>query len=362
MNRTTKRQHAAALDVRRHQVTRGWLGDFRGDQARRLAATRALFDEPVVIIDPHTHSEHSDGNAPVAANHAVAAAAGIDILFATDHGSLGQKRDIRARTGASWGQEPGALHHHIGLLCNTRLFKPRRDRLDLDIARARRLAPFVWIPHPAGWYPGTVYSEEQKAALWTLAPAFAMEVLNGAHHIGTAFDRFDEAAVALWDRLLADGIRVTPLGGSDAHIPESIGCCWTAVPDARPTAASVIEGLNAGRCLASEGPLLALWIEGRPMGSDIRAGPGKRVRVRFRAADAAGLQCVRLVADGRAVKTVWPRDAAVVEEELMFAPGRACSLRLEARAVDNRRAFAAPLYFARQADARDRGGDNECDR
>lgn len=350
MTPKTKRQRHEELDMGRHQRTRSWLALLRGDQAQRLSETRALFGEPVVVVDPHTHSEHSDGNATVAINHATAAAAGIDLFFATDHGSLGQKRDIRKLSGVSWGQEPGGSPHHIGLLGNTRLFKPHGDRFDLDIARARQLAPFVWIPHPAGWYPGTVYTEEQKAALWTLAPAFAMEVLNGAMRIGTSFDRFDAAAVALWDRLLADGIRVTPLGGSDAHIPESIGCCWTAVPGAKPTAESVIEGLNAGHCLASEGPLLALWVEGQPMGSTIQTQPKKRVRVRFRVADAAGLQCVRLIADGRVVKTMWPRDATVVEDETTFAPGRTHALRLEARAVDNRHAFGAPVYFARQAE------------
>ena len=343
----TKLSKAETLDARRHQAARNWLADLRGDQAERLTETRALFGEPVVIIDPHSHSGHSDGNAPVAENSRVAAAAGIDILFATDHASLRQKRDIRSLKGVSWGQEPGALHHHIGLLCNTRLFKPRKDRLDLDVERSRQIAPFVWIPHPAGWYPRKAYTEEQKEVLRSLAPAFAMEVLNGAHRIGTAYDRFDEAAGALWDSLLSEGIRVTPLGGSDAHIPESFGCCWTAVPNARRTEASVIKGLNAGRCLASEGPLAALWVDEQPMGTQLAVQPKKKVKVRFRVADAAGLQCVRLVADGRTVKTIWARDATVVENELALATSRYHSLRLEARAVDNRRVFSAPVYFVR---------------
>ena len=340
------RQSIAVLDANRHQRARSWLAALRRDQAQRLRETRELFNEPVLIVDPHTHSEYSDGSATIAMNREVADEAGIDFVFATDHASLGQKRAVRTKPNMSWGQEPGGNPHHIGLLCNTRLFKQKGDRLDLDVARARKLAPFVWIPHPAGWYPGTAYSADRTEALWTLAPAFAMEVLNGACRIGTAFDRFDAAASVLWDRLLTDGIRVTPLGASDAHLPESIGCCWTALPGGvQPTAAAIIKGLNTGHCLASEGPLLGLWVEDQPMGTSVRVQPRQRLQVRYRVADAAGLQCVRLVADGRAVKTIYPRDATCIEGEMTFAPGRKRSIRLEARAVDNRRAFSAPVYF-----------------
>lgn len=338
-------ENIAVLDAERHQWTRSWLAALRRDQAQRLRETRALFSDPVVIVDPHTHSDYSDGCATVAINRAAADEAGIDFIFATDHASLGQKRAVRNSPTMSWGQEPDGHPHHIGLLCNTRLLKQWGDRLDLDVARARKLAPFVWIPHPTGWYLGKPYSDACIEALWTLAPAFAMEVLNGACRIGTAFCPRDAAAVAWWDRLLADGIRVTPLGASDAHLPESIGSCWTALPGVKPTAAAIIKGLNAGHCLASEGPLLALWVEDQPMGASVQTHPGRKLHVRYRVADAAGLQCLRLVADGRAVKTIYPRDATCVTGEMSFAPGKKHSIRLEVRAVDNRRAFSAPVYF-----------------
>lgn len=347
MPQTPRKHHLAELDMRRHGTTRAWLADLQTDQARRLRETRKLFGAPVVLADLHTHSEHSDGRATIAMNRDAGIAAGLDFVFATDHRSLKQKRAIRKMPTMSWGQEPGALHHHIGLLCNRRLFVPRKDRLDLDVERARRLAPFVWIPHPAGWYPRKYYTEEQTAALWTLAPGFAMEVLNGAHRIGTAFDQFDEAAVAVWDRLLADGIRVTPLGASDAHIPESIGCCWTAMPEIKPGIPAVLDALNTGNCLASEGPLLTIRLNDRPMGSTVKkTGRGRRMRLTYRAVDAAGLQCVRIVAGGRVRKTLTPHDATCIEGDWSFNPASFRYIRLEARAVDNRRAFSGPIYIA----------------
>ncbi len=345
MANQTRTQKIKELEQKRFQTTRDWLANLRDDQARRLQATRELFGEPVTIIDPHTHSNYSDGKATVTMNRDAGLAAGLDLVFATDHHSLGQKRSIRNINTMSWGQEPGGESHHIGLLNNTRLFKPGKDSIQRDFEKARRLAPFVWIPHPAGWYPATEYSEEQMAELWDLAPAFAMEVLNGAHRIGTAYDRFDEAAVKLWDRLLADGIQTTPLGGSDAHIPESIGCCWTALPGCKADVESIIKGLNAGNCLAGEAPLLSIWVDDQPMGAVVNTNRRRRLTLRYRVVDAAGIQCVRIIAGGQVRKTLYPRDARVVEGDWSFAPNRQGYVRVETRAVDNRRAFSGPIYI-----------------
>lgn len=334
------------LRTERQRTLQAWLADHQREQAWRLQQTRALLETPVTIIDPHTHSEHSDGRATVAMNAEAGRTAGIDIVFATDHASIDQNLDIHGLPGMSWGQEPGGTPHHIGLLCNSELFIPVWDSLAADVARARKLAPFVWVPHPAGWYPCTEYSAEQMQALWSLAPAFAMEVLNAAHRIGTAFDRFDAAAVDLWDRLLADGIRVTPLGGSDAHVPESIGACWTALPDVAATPKAVIEGLNRGCCLASEGPLLDMHLNDRPMGSCLQLSRHRsQAMLQYRVVDAAGLQCIRIVADGRVRKTMYPRDATVVEGEWRCAAHVTRYVRIEVRATDNRRAFSAPIYL-----------------
>ncbi len=346
MTKKTRKEKIEELEGRRNASVRDWLARQQSDQAERLRENRSLFCEPVAIIDPHTHSEFSDGRATVGMNRDAGKNAGIDIVFATDHYSLVQKRAIRSMPSMSWGQEPGGFPHHIGLLCNTRVFRPRHESLAADIARARKLAPFVWIPHPAGWYPDSGYPPERMEELWALAPSFAMEVLNGAHHIGTAYDRFDESAGKLWDRLLADGIRVTPLGGSDAHTPESIGCCWTALPGIGADVEQVIEGLNTGCCMASEGPLISIHLDGQPMGATVAARRGKnRMTLRYRAVDAAGLQSLKIVADGRVRKTLYTRDKSAVEGEWPCPNSVSRYVRVEARAVDNRRCFSAPVYI-----------------
>ena len=321
-----------------------WLAAVKRDRAERLAETKRLFGGKVVCMDPHTHSTYSDGKGTVDQNHEAAVNAGLDFVFASDHASLGQKRVAKKFGDMSWGQEPGAGAHHIGLLCNEKLFKPKKEEIAADFDKARSLAPFVWVPHPAGWYPRTAYSEEKIATLWTLGQEFAMEVLNGAHKVETAYDQFDEAAIAVWDRLLCDGRRVTPLGGSDAHAPEGIGCVWTAVLGADPEPDSLIKALNAGRCQASEASLLDFRLDGNPMGSAVKVKKGGEISFSFRAVDAAGIQCVRIVSGGQVRKTLYPRDEPVVEGAWKMRPRSATYCRLESRAVDNRRAFSAPIY------------------
>lgn len=148
----TWKQKNDFLDDQWRDTMRDWLACQQTEQGARVQATRSLFGEPVTIIDQHIHSDHSDGRSRITQNRDAGLGAGIDIVFATDHNSLTQKRAVKSIPSMSWGQEPKTLHHHIGLLGNTRWFKTRRDRVDLDMERARKLAPFCWIPHPAGWF------------------------------------------------------------------------------------------------------------------------------------------------------------------------------------------------------------------
>ena len=185
-----------------------------------------------------------------------------------------------------------------------------------------------------------VFGEERRGGVM---PSFGLEDSDDARARAV---ESDAAAVELWDRLLVDGLRVTPLGGSDAHVPEGIGCCWTALPGVATTAEAVIEGLNAGCCLASEAPLLAIHLDGQPMGAIVQ--PARRQRgmtLKYRVADAAGLQCVRIIADGRIRQTLYPRDTTCIEGEWPCPSSVKRYVRFEARAADNRRAFSAPIYL-----------------
>ena len=333
-----------AIDYRvRHEAVASKIGLYKHDQATRLAKTKELFAKRVHAVDIHCHSLFSDGVGTVEENHAVAKLAGLDFLFGTDHASLGQRGPLAQFPDASWGQEPGAGLQHLGLLNNQELFTPGCGNLAADFAAAKALAPFVWVPHPAGWYPDVWYSDEQTAALWTLGDAFAMEVMNGANKVVRAYDAFDAKAVELWDKLLHDGRRVTSVAGSDAHLPECLGSVWTGVFSEALEPAPIIAALDAGRCFASEAALLDFSCDGGPMGSTVAAG-GK-LRLSFRAADSAGLASVRIVSDGKTLKEWAARNKPLLEGELVVpAKRRGGYFRLESVSADDRRAFSTPIY------------------
>lgn len=319
---------------------------YKKDLAMRLAETRKLFSRPACLVDIHTHSLHSDGRGTVAENAERIRFCGLDFFFATDHASLRQKRAVSRLDHAGWGQEPGAGDgHHIGLLANTRLFKPRLDSIVADFQRARRLAPFVWIPHPAGWYPGTSYPPHKIQLLWQLGPAFAMEIMNGANKIVSAYDEFDRQASLAWDRLLCDGLKVTAVAGSDAHSPDDIGTTWTGVFASRRSAPAIIQALNQGHCFASESTLLDFSCNAKPMGTTLRVRPKTTLSFRFRIADAGGIDSIRIISRGRIIKDICAGNRKLVEGKLSVkAGGRPAYYRLETTAHDNRRAFSTPIY------------------
>src|SRR5690606_10906971 len=120
------------------------------------------------------------------------------------------------------GQEPATQYHHMGILGLDHAFVPAHDFL-ADMAEAKRRGATVFVPHPTGWFPRTIYNEEQKQVLEKLPDPFLMEICNGANNIVSAFDFTDESAIELWDRLLTMGKTVHAMGNTDAHSPCGIG-------------------------------------------------------------------------------------------------------------------------------------------
>ncbi|MCD6365163.1 MAG: CehA/McbA family metallohydrolase [Planctomycetes bacterium] len=335
----------AKLAQRRFERIVQSVGYVKRDLALRLSETKKLFGRKVYAVDPHTHSNYSDGRGTVDENTDCFHNAGLDFYFATDHNSLKQKKVVRKWSDVSWGQEPGGDGHHIGLLCGTRLFKPRRDNIAADFARAKEIAPFAWIPHPIGWYPVRWYDDERIESLWTLGDEFAIEVMNGANKVFRAYDAFDAKAVTVWDRLLCDGRKVTALGASDAHCPDDIGSAWTGIFAAKRTAPSLIKALNAGRCFASESALIDFTCNGRPIGSTLTKRKGAKLDLRFRVADAGGLASVSIVSQGKVIKKIAAAGKTLVDASLTRkAPAGAAYYRVESVSSDDRRAFSTPIY------------------
>lgn len=314
--------------------------------AERISATRKLFRRKVLLCDVHSHTPFSDGVSTIAENKAMADLLGLDFLFITDHRTLRHRRYCDAKAGLGWGQEPPTRDMEVGLLLNDRVFVPQCDNVAADFLRARKAAPFAWIPHPTGYGRSHWYPDEVVRNLWRLGDRFTMEVLNGASKISRAYNAISAKAVSVWDRLLRAGRQVSVLGASDAHICQSIGTAWTGVYSARRHAKTVVAALGRGHCVATEAPLLWLSCDRKMMGDEVRRKPGTKLSIRFVAADAVGLQSVRLISAGRVIKQVRAKGLPRIAGVHTCRVGRKPSyIRLECAALDDRRAFSSPLFI-----------------
>lgn len=340
-----RKSEKADLRSRRLEELSGRIMMYKKALAERLLASKKIFKDKVYAVDIHCHSSYSDGLGTPLDNYECAKNAGLDFLFITDHNSISQKREIKKYEDASWGQEPGAGLHHIGLLNNSRVFTPSLKNLRADFEKAKTMAPFAWIPHPAGWYPSMWYNNEQIESLWTLGENFAMEVINGACKTVNAYDNFDAKAVQVWERLLCDGKRVTALGASDAHISEDIGSVWTGVFSDELNASSIIASMCQGNCFASEAALMDFSCNGMPMGSEIKARAKAEIKLAFKIADSAGIASVSIVSNGKILKHIDVGHETFVKSTITDIPRKNKTYyRLEVISSDKRRAFSTPIY------------------
>ena len=312
--------------------------------AQRAAETRKLVSFGFLRGDLHMHTTWSDGWGSVAEMVETAEARGLDFIFVTDHNTVRQKAECRKYKNVWWGQEPGAGPHHICILDNARRFRPSKD-MKRDAERLRAMGVFFFYPHPTGWFPGTYYTEAQMDALAEAGPEFAMEVMNGIFRVDAFHDAWTEGSAALWDFYLMQGYQVTGLGTTDAHFPLGVGNVWTGLIGARLSKRSVLNVLRSGKVYASSGPAINLTCGKTPMGGTARARSGKAAIV-MECADAYGLNWASIIQDGREVKRFSLQGAQHLRERVALSVAPGGYVRAECAAMDDRRAYANPIYFA----------------
>ncbi|MHC4563491.1 MAG: CehA/McbA family metallohydrolase [Planctomycetota bacterium] len=333
------------LQQRRREYLETLTGRDKRDMGVRIAASRKFFKTKLATADLHSHSKYSDGQSSVAENAARAKLVGIDMLFATDHGRITQKRDVANLPNATWGEESHSGGFDMGLLQPTKVhkYKPGESTAD-GFARGRAVSPFVWAAHPVGFSPVGKKSFKLVFERLCTIDNLAMEVLNGFDAMRSYY-RTGVWGVRMMDAVLQAGRTVTPVGVSDAHFLVEIGNSWTGVIGATKSPTSIIKGLQEGRAFASEAPLLELKANGKLMGSTLKPKKGSAIKLRFRAADSFGLNTVRIISDGKVMKEIHAKGDSFVEASLTRkATGHPTYYRLECTANDDRRAFSAPIY------------------
>lgn len=312
------------------------------DTASRVTESRKSFPWKFFRGDFHSHTQHSDGIGTVEETATMVKAAGLDFQFVTDHWGITQTPECK-KHGLWVGQEPGTQHHHLGILGLDHAYTPKPDLL-YDFNQVKKLGGTPFIPHPTGWFPRTVYNQEQLDALNGLPKSFLMEIINGASNIVTAFDYTDRSAVALWDKLLCDGKHIHAMGNTDAHIPHSIGMVWNGVMAARCDQKSIIKTISAGRSFVSEAPLLNITLGRAGMGSVVRTRTAD-APLKITVVDSRGLLRVRVIGDGKPLKT-WHFDEEPLCQQDYKIPAKIKQyIRVEAISSDGRRGYTNPIYF-----------------
>lgn len=312
------------------------------DTARRVAKSREGFAWSFFRGDCHSHTQHSDGVGTVAETAAMAAAAGLDFQFVTDHWGVTQAPECREH-GLWYGQEPTTRLHHLGILGLEYAFAPQQDFL-ADYAAAAQAGATVFVPHPTGWWPDRVYGTASTDLLEQLPSPFLMEICNGANNIVTAFDYTDDAALRVWDKLLCQGRQVHALGNTDAHAPHGIGMVWNGVFAERCEQGAILAELRQGHSFVSDAPLIHLALGEARMGD--RASAADRTgELAVTVADAGGLSSVPVIADGEEIFYQHFRTETAWEGRIAVPAGATKYVRAETRSRDGRRAYSNPIYF-----------------
>ncbi len=309
------RIHPAGVDVRIQVTVEPAAGDGAGRSCREAWVSAAPLDytkspaqSPGQWLrgDLHTHTWHSDAEAPPAQLLQEAQALGLHFLAVTDHNTVSHHRELAqlAHQGLVLipGQEVTTYYGHMNVWgaarwCDFRCRTPQE--MAQVIAQAHQAGGLCSLNHPKPGGPPWEYGFH--------LPVDAMEVWHTPWPFG------NPQILATWDQLLGQGRRLPGVGGSDYHcrLPSYAGIRHLAMPTtwvwtADPTPQGILAAIRQGRVCISAGPtgprleLEATTPTGPvPMGGTVPQAPG-RLPLTVRVLAGVGFE-LRLVADGEVV-------------------------------------------------------------
>jgi predicted metal-dependent phosphoesterase TrpH len=188
-----------------------------GDRAlRQMLSTRPLID-----VDLHMHTDHSDDCAtPVEVLLASAREQGLGAIAITDHNEISGALEARAQAARAGSHPPvkvivgeevktASEGEVIGLFIKEKI--PRGMTLVETIAEIKRQGGIVYVPHP---FDRMHAVPDYENLLKVLDEVDAIEVFNPR----VAISAFNDEAVRF-----AAKYRVTAGAGSDSHVAQGLG-------------------------------------------------------------------------------------------------------------------------------------------
>ncbi|MDE0524670.1 MAG: CehA/McbA family metallohydrolase [Boseongicola sp.] len=259
--------------------------------------------------DLHCHTHHSDARGGPELLAESARLAGLDFLAVTDHNTTSQWRYFGPRSSEDLvfipGMEVTTYRGHANVFgLNEWIDFRLANSTDLDalVREVRRQGAILSINHDKEPLPWDFDYPDMDC----------MEVFHG--HWLTSND----GVLAKYDRFLADGRRISLIGGSDYHQPAEqerpgpvgLGKPTTVLWLPRLDACAVVEALGNGHGYVTEsptGPHLAFTADGQPMGSTVTGSDDITLEVEVRG--ASGDRLVWVGEEGPVSEMLIPDDA-----------------------------------------------------
>lgn len=283
--------------------------------------------------DFHNHTAHSDGSCdgdsgrepcPTFNTADAARDARLDFVAITDHNTITQLADIR-RLQASYpktllipGTEVTTFFGHANVIGNSdfldfQLGSPRLPTLDKLFDEAVAQGAIVAVNHP-----GLPSGEICMGCGWTAkdtdwSRVTAIEVINGST-LRLGGTETSTSGIALWDRLLKQGYRLTAIGGSDNHDATDrtgakqspVGRPSTVVYAEELSTRGIVAGVKSGRVFVDAAglPGAALDMNARTatrsatMGGQLQVRDGEEAGITVTTANVPGETRMEIVADG----------------------------------------------------------------
>jgi hypothetical protein len=324
--------------------------DPRRDLEEKVPLT-VLFDPPArgwYSADLHHHADQAEAVTPPSDLARSELAAGLDLLFVSDHDSTVNHRPLQAiaaRRGvplipsvefsASWGHfnaYPLSLGEKLAIDTGT-------ASVSELFAEARRLGAIViQVNHPFIPY-GYFTSVAAGVAPGGFDPAFDLMEMNAS------VPEDDEKVIhQLW-QYWNERRPYYLAAGTDTHDvwnEESGRVRAFAHPDGAPTAASFAEALKAGHAYVSHGPLIFPSIV---FGTRVQAAPGRPVKWAIDLQSIAGLKRADLIGGGVVIDS---RDLQSLHGEahleFTLAPDHSAWYALVVEDVQGQKAYTDPLW------------------
>jgi Carboxypeptidase regulatory-like domain len=314
-------------------------------------AVTPLFDPPAAqwySADLHHHADQAEAVTPPADLARSQLAAGLDVLFVSDHDSTVNHRVLREiadrramafipgiELSASWG------HFNAFPVTAGEVFRLDTTTATVDelFKEGRRLgATVIQVNHPFIPY-GYLTSVYAGVAPGGFNPAFDLIEINAGAHA-------DDIKVlkTLWN-LWNDGHHYYLTAGTDTHDvwhDESGAVRVYAHLAGAVTAAAFAQALKDGHAYVTSGPLV---FPSLMFGDELKVKPGNRFTLAFDLKSVAGIKRAHLIGSGEVVKSeAWDVAMPEVHVEFPLAAEHRGWYALTVEDAQGRKAYTNPIW------------------